>query len=1375
MLRYIFILLGLILAWGPVSAQNEIHFSHLGMQDGFANSRANTIIQDRKGFIWVGTWNGLNRYDGYNCVTYQPGFHDSLSVSNREIVELMEDSNGFIWIGTSYGLSRLDPETGIFKNYQFRNRILSLCEDKNGQLWIGTWSGGLYRFNPETGESVHYLASDIVSDVHVDSRGILWAATYYGLLRKMPDQDEFVRFIADSSGNSISNSVVTQIAESADGSLWVGTWGGGVDRISLLDDGQSMQFSNFKLNGKTDDAGVVSRLYYDQFHNLWIGTWNDGLRMLPENQQKRSPADAELIAYHKEADNPASLSDAGISALCVDHAGILWVGAATIDRAAVSERGINRYKLPATKDELTRKRTVRAFAEFRNQLFVAAGNSLFQYERKQEQYFLRTQYTSLGYPNGNNTVRSSSILDLKSDSTGLWIGTEDAGLIFYPYSNQLLLDKSKVQYFNHQSATPISGDKVCSIVLSRHHPGVLWLGTLQSGITKLERGADGRYASRFFSVGAGSLSDNNIRTMYEDSFGKIWIGTQDGLNSIDPETKQFQQFFYTVEDTNSLNDNVINTIFEDSSGNLWVGTNSGLNKRIEHTTANRPRMIQFKGFPGEAYLNNEIVTNLFEDASGNLWVRMYRGFIKLNIKDEKVAGQYFSRDYENLMLQRNSSSRFRNGQVILDAQNGFLTFFPDSIVKNSISPHAVITGLKVLNQSVDGNSELQQRLGLSKTIPYTEQLELSYKDKMITIEFSAMDYKSAGKNEFSYKLEGFDNQWNNVGARNTATYTNLPPGKYTLKVKAKNSDGVWSEDAASLALQINPPFWKTTWAYLVYLLIIIGLLYFFNQYSVVRAQVKSELKFEKLKTEELSRLNEMKSFFLTDITHELKTPLSLILGPANELAGDKSLNATASRHAGLIKSSANKLLHLVNQLLEFRRIEKGIPDELRLQTVDVSSLLEDISAMFRAMSESRRINYQLSLPPSRIVAMLDPDKFEKILFNLISNAFKYTRDHGAIRVLVGLNQTASTTAELIIKVEDNGIGIAEKHKNKIFERFYQVNEIRTQSTGGIGLYMTKALIDQHNGSIELESEPGKGSCFTVHLPYIAASLPEPEVHEATAETELTVVSETDDEPTSEATKLTVLVLEDERELNEFLVNGLSPEFRVISAFNGAEGLQLAQSEMPDLILSDIMMPEMDGFEFCKRLRKDLNSSHIPVVFLTAKTMQEDELKGLRLGAVDYIFKPFNLDALKLKLQNILVSRRQMQERLRTEQLLEPELIELSSLDEEFLKQAVEAVQNNLDNPAFDVEAFSNELGASANQVYRKIKALTGQTAKEFIRNQRLKIAAGMLAQKKRNISEIIYMVGFSSPSYFTRCFKEFYGCTPKEYIEKFGDNTSQDE
>lgn len=1377
MSRIFFFIFLLCFIWLSLSAQNELHFSHLGTESGFTLDKANTIVQDKKGFIWVGTWNGLNRFDGYSCINFQPGFHDSTSISNREITELMIDSKGNLWIGTSSGLNFMNLETGELKRYEFQNRILSLFEDHEGNIWIGTWTGGLSKLNVQTQKISTFLDNEIINDILEDSHNNMWIATHNGLLRFFPETEKYTRYVPDGNKNSLSHATVLQLAESKDDYLWIGTWGGGLNRAQIEPGGTLSHFSVFLAEGKPNSisANVIYKLFYDQFDNLWIGTWNSGLNLLMPDQQKLTPGKTRFLVYKEARDNPGGLSGNGVSSLYVDKGGLLWVGAEKIDLASIVDKGLKRYILPKPENELSDNVHIRSFAAYKNQLWIGTDYNVLQYEKSGDIYILKEQYQQETYSYKNDNYTAYSVLDMFADSTGLWMGTEDAGLIHYSFTNDLKLDRKSRIFLNRETQPSIPGDKVTELCPSKSYPGVIWLGTMDNGFAKLQRTPDGKISVERIGIGNNprALSSNNIRALYEDHNGKVWVGTQSGLNRFDPKTEACEKYYYSVSDKNSLNDNVVNAVFEDSENNLWIGTNSGLNKKIEIKDSEGNAKIKFAGYPSTDYLNNEFISSLMEDNSGHLWVRMYRGCIKFNIQKETTDEEYFSQDFKNLRLERNADLKLDDGSFILANQSGFITFYPDSVLTSLLPQKVELTDMLLYNTSISKLGENLKKYGINTTVPYIDRIKLSYKNKMVTFVFSAMDYKTPEKNTYYYQLEGFDDQWNVSEGRNSATYTNIPPGDYTFKVKAINLEGLGNTDFTSIGVFVSPPWWETIWAYIVYVLIIIGMLYFFRKYSIIKANEKHQLAFEKMKTEELHRLNEQKSLFFTDITHELRTPLTLILGPSKELLADRDLKPYAKKQAELIKNSAFKLLRLVNQLMEFRKIEKGVLDKLYIRRSNLGTLLTDVYTFFQPMAQSRKIDFVMEVGQEPVISFVDTEKMEKVIFNLISNAFKYTPDNGKIAVSVRNAVNNEGKQVSVIEVKDSGVGIATEYREKVFERFFQINQVRTQSTGGIGLFMAKALVEQHGGSIELDTEVEKGSCFRVLLPFnpelekmAAADFVEQEIEslDYDIETNSTLPEEAGEIVSDHI--MSVMVVEDDIDLNSFLVNGLKESFNVESAMNGREALEKLKFLSPDLILTDIMMPEMDGFEFCRTIRKNINLSHIPMVFLTAKTMKEDEMTGLKLGAVDYIYKPFNLDTLRLKIHNILIAQKRIQEQIRTEQILQPEHIELSSLDDKLLSDAVKAVNDNLDNPDYDVDAFSADLKLSSNQVYRKIKALTGQTAKEFIRNQRLKVAADLLAQQKRSISEVIYMVGFTSPSYFSRCFKDFYGCTPKDFIEK---------
>jgi signal transduction histidine kinase/ligand-binding sensor domain-containing protein/DNA-binding response OmpR family regulator len=1375
-------LLAMVLLVGQVSAgaQKLLDFDGLSIEDGFSSSKAISILQDRKGYIWVGTWNGLTRFDGYRTEVFKPWHHDSTTISNKEIVSLCEDHQGYIWIGTSDGLNRLDPETGTVRIYPFDSRIMVVYEDRHHQIWVGTWSHGLFLLDAETGQTKSHLPYETISDVHEDSDGEFWVATYSGLVNLNRQTGGFIRFMPNAANvnSSINQTVVTQIAETPDGTLWVGVWDGGINKIVDRQDKSRIRFEHYTVQKRAGSivANDVYRLLCDQFGNLWIGTWSGGLSLLEPDQQKKSPSEAVFSSYVNEIANPYSISGNNITALLVDRSGMLWVGSSKIDRANVVQTGLKRVNTSRFAQGVYHQNEVRCLSVNDNgRLWIGTTDVVKHFQQFGDEYLFERDINRVRYSYKGISYLASSVLALSDQPDGLWVGTDDAGLVFFPASELAKPGQPSFVFWNTSTPVALPSNKINKVVKSQHYAHTYWLGTTHSGLARFEY-QNGVASVSTYGAGGGvnQLTDNNIRAVIEDRHGFVWIGTQKGLNRLNPKNGQVRQFYYNTRDKSTINDNVINVVLEDNQGDIWIATNSGLNRLIQTQSPEGNDIFTFKSYPNLPYLNNEVITNMVDDANGHLWIGLYLGMVSFNRDSETIVGEYFIKEYGRLGLERNAAGVDNDGRVLLGGINGFLYFHPDRLNLNSIAPKAVITDLLIFDKPVTSQTQSGKRTVLDKSISYTSEITLAYSDNVFTFVFSAMDFKSPNKNKYAYFLDGFDRQWNDVGTRNTATYTGIPHGEYLFKVKACNSDGVWSTETTDIRVVILPPWWRTWPAYLLYSLIMLGLLYVFKQYATVQVRHRNLLAMERLNFEKEHELNELKSQFFTNITHEFRTPLTLILGPSNELLANKELPPFVAKQAQLIQKSAQRLLRLVNQLMEFRKVENE-KMHISLKRVDVVPLIKEACEAFLNMAESRNIRFDLMLKPNSLHAVVDVDKVEKIVFNLLSNAFKFTEDGG--RIVASLDWCENGASSFYFEVEDSGIGIAKDKQGLVFNRFYQVNQDNNQSTGGIGLYLSRAFAELHGGTIELESELGKGSVFKVTLPVdgslgdgglVEALLPA-EAGSAPVEGVISSPEQTDAEvnqPVENNELPHLLIVEDDHDMNDFIATGLDGDFNVSTCFNGREGLDQARKLLPDLIVSDIMMPEMDGFDLCKHLRKDINTSHIPVVFLTAKTMKDDEIKGLKLGAVDYITKPFDLTTLKLKLKNILQTKQHIQEKLRTNMLLEPEEIELTSLDETFLKDIVDAVTKNLDNPTFDVELLSKEVGMSSNQVYRKIKSLTGQTAKEFIRSQRLKTSASMLLQKKRSISEIIYMVGFSSPSYFARCFKDQFGCTPSEFIDK---------
>ena len=1383
MIRYILFFLSFVIL-SNTQAQKTLNFEKLSMEDGLSSGRANAIIQDNKGYIWIGTWNGLNCFDGYEFKKYIPDYRDSSTLPNREVVALIQDSKENIWIGTTSGLSCLNPRNDKITSYTFKNRILSLLEDPEGNIWIGTWGGGLHILNPESGVFERHFNNEVISDICEDTNNNFWLATYNGLIKYDRKNNSQKRYLNDALNpdNSLSNNTTTQVKKSKDGTIWVGTWGGGLNRLIYNTETKDYDFSHFIKSELPNsiNSNVVYKLYIDQFSNIWCGSWDAGVALLEPEEQNLSPEEAKFYTYKNNINTPESISGDNISALFVDRSGLLWVGASEIDRTSIVKTGIKTVSTKTYEDNGNYYyRNVRAVIENKGHLWAGTSNELKLYKKNEDTYEFVKDIHNLSYTYSNYQYTSTSILDLACNNHGLWVATDDAGLVLFPKDNAITQNTPAFQYYNTETEVKIPGNKVNCIFTSKRNDNIIWIGTMHNGFAKLEY-REGKPYTSIIQKGdsANDLSDNNIRAIFEDKNGFVWIGTQNGLNCYDPKTQKISKYFHSFKDSLSINDNVINSIFEDTNGNLWIGTNSGINKKINTKPGNRNYKTAFKNYPTSQRIGNGIITNILEDKNGFLWIKPYQGIVKFDPHNERIIKDYVTKDFQHLSIEGNSTYKSEDGTLIFGGTKGFIYFKPDQLVKNSFPPKPCITDFHIFNTSIHSPDYAYNTDSINFLVQYKNELKLSYQDKAINISFSAMDFKDPNRNNYAYFLEGYDEIWNETGNRNSATYTNIPPGEYTFHVKASNSDGAWSATPTSLKISISSPWWKTIWAYMIYAIVMIAVLYFFKEYSIIQIKEKSRIMLDAVKTEKENKLNELKTLFFTDITHEFRTPLTLIQGPAEELLNQTDNSPAVTKQAELILKNSSKLLKLVNQLMDFRKVDRG-KMEMFLQNCNITGLLEELYDAFTKIATSRSIEFNIKLNKPNIEIYADVEKIERILNNLVSNAFKYTDDGGQINVVADIQHIDEHGECLIIEVEDDGIGIAEKHHDKVFERFFQTHQKTTHSTGGIGLYLSKTFAEQHGGFIELHSELGKGSVFKVIIPANLNMLNHPEEniepgHIEPKPDKKPLIDKSVPEEDQKEVKLEnknlykVLIVEDDHDLNEFIVSGLATDFETHSARNGKEGFEMTKSIDPDIIITDVMMPELNGFDFCKLLRKDVTTSHIPVIFLTAKTLIDHELKGLNLGAVDYIFKPFNLQSLKLRVHNILKSRNEIQSKIKKEILLEPEKIELSSLDEKLLKNAVEAVNKHLDDPTFDVEKFSEVIGLSANQAYRKIKALTGQTVKEFIRNQRLKTAASMLIQNKRAISEIIYMVGFSSPSYFSRCFKEFYHCTPKEYVGNKG-------
>jgi signal transduction histidine kinase/DNA-binding response OmpR family regulator len=727
------------------------------------------------------------------------------------------------------------------------------------------------------------------------------------------------------------------------------------------------------------------------------------------------------------------------------------------------------------------------------------------------------------------------------------------------------------------------------------------------------------------------------------------------------------------------------------------------------------------------------------------------------------------------------------GYMYFGGLNGFNYFHPDSIRDNPFVPPVVFTDFVHFNAD-DKNSKV-----LNKHINYTDKIELPFKS-VFTLEFTALNYTSTEKNEYEYKLEGFSDEWIQAGNQRTATYTNLDPGDYTFRVKGSNNDLIWNEEGSEVAITILPPWWKTKAAFVAYALLIILIFYSFRSYLVSKQKMKNNLIIKDLEKKKIEEVNQMKLRFFTNISHEFRTPLSLIMGPIESMLEMKSLDKGVTRQLKLMQGNAERLFRLINQLMDFRKIETGNM-QLRASKDDIVRFLKEIKNAFNEFAKKHHITYEISAPVDKVEMYFDHDKLDKVFYNLLSNAFKFTPDHGTISVMIHMidkNGSDNPRQHLEIIVQDTGAGISSDRLPKVFDRFYQIGNTskfkRTvkQEGTGIGLALSKELIELHHGNIQVQSMEGLGTKFIIHLPVDDSHLtPEEIVHQPDYDAymhnelykflssdepseELSQTNESGSESNEKAGNLKkILVVEDNHEVREFIRVSLEPEYQVYEAEDGIAGFDAAQKEVPDLIINDIMMPRMDGVELTGKLKKDDITCHIPVILLTAKDTVEFKIKGLEIGADDYICKPFNVRLLKTRIKNLIENRVTLQNKFRKDILLEPKEVAVTSSDEKFLKKAMQVVENHISDSSFNVMVFVKEMGMSRSVMYRKLEAVTGQSVNEFIRSIRLKRAAQLLALNEFTISEITYEVGFNDPQYFSKCFSKQFGKTPSAYASDF--------
>jgi signal transduction histidine kinase/ligand-binding sensor domain-containing protein/DNA-binding response OmpR family regulator len=1381
-----------------ISQKSQYIFNRITIEAGLSNNSITCIFKDSRGFIWIGTTDGLNRYDGYSFVIYKNNPLDSNSISDNFISSIIEDFSGNLWIGTQGGGLNMyniyidqfiafyhDPRDNqsITSNFIFHHNSLLL--DKDSILWIGT-NNGLCSYDFNEGIFIRRsLKSDQegeteFKDIRVifeDEENILWIGTNSGLVKYFKNSGD-IRIFKNRKDNSksISNNIITSVSEDIlRNELWVGTEDG--LNIFNKETEEFVRYFSKKGNANTISDNSITSIIKDETGNFWIGTKSGGLN--------RFDAAKKLFTHWKyDLTNPEGLSDNYVDYLFFDKSGLLWIGTVNtgINLLDIKEKQFKLIKNdPANPNSLSYN-TIRAIYEDNEGIIWIGtyGGGLNKYYKNNFTHYVH-------HPEDINSLSHNIVTTIHEDISGnLLVGTWGGGL------NKL--DKKSGRVTRNILEVP---EFVNDIYEDESHN--LWIGC-NGGLYVYDQVKKNLVRFDSEQDTKRKLTATSINKIVKDNSGNLWIGTWDGLNKIilksnSTELDTIIHFTENPSDINSLSDNRIVTLYEDSKGNLWIGTYAGgLNKLTYDSSGTESKLpAKFAYYTDEEGISGNTIYGILEDDNGYLWISTNQGLSKFHPADETFYNFDVVDGLQGYQFYWRACARSRSGEMYFGGINGLNVFDPAKIKLSEGFPKVIITDLQLFNKSVKVGKREEGRQILFKSIIFTDRIKLTRKDYAFAFEFAALTFKSQNKIKYAYKLENFDDKWIYTDARKRyATYSHLRPGDYIFKVKSTNKDGIWNDNATEIEITVLPAYWETIWAFFVYGIILLLLLYYFRSQILARAKYRHNLQLERIEREKAGEYNDMKLRFFTNISHEFKTPLTLILGPVNKLLSMDKLDNKIKEQLSLMHSGSKRLLRLISQLMEFRKVETGNL-ELKISKNDIIPVLKEIAFSFKSKSIQKKIKYSLKIPAKSAFIWFDQNVVETIVYNLLSNAFKFTPEHGKIRLSLKFTNekgdiiipNQKDERYLLLKVSDTGIGISKERMDTLFKRFYQIEKSEEQKRGtGIGLALCKDLVEIHHGEISVESQQGVGTDFTVKLPVHESLFNKKEFvedEESTRgkkvipgfieeETEVILIDEDISSVEFREPKIPdaplILIIEDDIELVKYIGNLLEDNYRILTSNSCEKGMELLIKEEPELLILDIMMPGMSGLELCQKIKTDIRISHIPVILLTALTSIEDRIKGLSTGADSYISKPFHPDHLIVSVEKLIEQRKQLKLHFQKELYHKPDSSGLPSIDEKFLNKVMNYIEEKISEPDLNVESLSREAGISTTHLYRKIKSLTDLSPNELIRKVRLRKAAEFLSSKQVTISEVMYEVGFSNHSYFAKCFHEEFGCSPRDFLLK---------
>lgn len=1319
------------------AAQNgTYYFNHLKVEDGLTQNTVWCMLQDQQGFMWFGTKDGLNRYDGYRFKIFRHDPSNPKSIGNNFIRSLYLASDGQIWVGTDAGLYIYNPNDESFTPFKVKTANgYSICKEVNdikadqmGNIWIGVNWQGLFCYNKKKDLLTLYqaddkhkntLSSNSVWSICIDLDGTVWVGTLGGGLNMInPKRNIIEHYMVQTNGNPDD---IYKIIEDGPISILVGTMSGGVYSFNRV----THSFTPFITGG--NKSLFVRDIFLGNKNEIWLGT-ESGLFIY--SKDKKTTLQIRQVFGDKYA-----LSCNAIYSIFKDKDEGMWIGTyfGGVNYLSRQNNSFEKHYPSSSSNGLSGK-AVRELCEDSN------GNIWIGTEDNGLNCFNPTTKQFKQYLPSNSKISYTNIHGLLLDGDELWIGYFTKGLDIFN------IKTGAIRHISHTSS-PLSISDNNAFSFCKDRQNNIWIGTI-SGLNYYDRKKN--TIEHIMNVGSKTF----IYDIIEDSRGLMWFGTYgNGVYCFNPRTKEWSNFRSQKNNPNSLGFDKIIGLFEDSKGNIWMSTEGG------GVSVYNFKNGHFKSYNSRNGLPNDVVYKTLEDNNGFIWLSTNKGLARFNPKNGTFKLYTNSNGLINDQFNYKSGIKTRNGKLLFGTINGFVFFDPSKIEQDHHVPPIVLTGFQVYNTEV----QVSGRSPLEQSITLAHKIRLKHNQNTFSFDFAALSYNASEMNQYAYKMENYDKEWTYITKNQKVTYPNMPPGKYVFKVKGANSDGVWNKEGISIEVVVRPPFWLSTVAIILYLLLTAYLSYYaINRYKS-KIYAKHAERIDRMRIAKEKAVQQAKIEFFTNIAHEIRTPLTLIKGPYEQILKADIEAKDYQENLKIMGWNIDRLLNLINQLLDFRKIESN-NFQIEKEPTAMVTLCEEVFQSFKPIAKQKGIALHKKIAHESFIADVDPEAMTKIITNLLSNAIKFAKTS----ITLELKHYRGEDGKFTISVRNDGKPITPEYRSRIFEPFFQIHSDEVKSGTGLGLSMVKYLVEQHKGTVEVQEGENEETCFTISIP-IASSATYGE-HPTNAEVEAAAPSATesvldaDEEETSD--NECILIVEDDLPMRKFLKNILGKKYSIVEAEDGEMALKMLQEYSVDLVVSDVMMPKMDGYEFCSKLKNNVEYSHIPVILLTAKVSTNSKIEGLQSGADAFIEKPFSTDHLLTQIDNLLTNRTLLRQTFLSSPKSNVKSIATSKADEAFLEKINDLIHKNISNESFGVDQLAEMLNMSRSSLHRKIKGVSKLTPNDYIRLIKLKRAVELLEEGTYRVNEICYIVGFSSPSYFAKCFQKQFGMLPKDFVKQ---------